>query len=407
MASITEATMAGIIIHGCYGKMGQVVAAVAAANPDMTVVAGIDAGGSGVKTAFPVFPSLAECKLQADVVIDFSSPRALPALLEAAVPRKLPLIIATTGHTPQDKERIRQCSRELPIFVSANMSLGINLLRELIQQAATVLGESFDIEIVEKHHNLKKDAPSGTALLLADALNEVFIGSKKYVLGRQTRAEPRQSFEIGIHAVRAGTIVGEHEVLFAGKDEVVEFRHTAYSRQIFAIGAIQAVRFLAGKPPGLYGMKEMITAGSAVTRLYVSEKEALITLQRVPFDTEKIASVFRGLARENISVDMISQTAPVKGSVNISFTLPRSDVGRAERLFAGYDSEVEKEVVKIAVEGPGMETQSGVAARFFEVMAASRIGIHTVTTSETKIACLIAPKDTEKGVKAIREAFRL
>jgi 4-hydroxy-tetrahydrodipicolinate reductase len=407
MASITEATMARIIIHGCFGKMGQAVAAAAAANPDMTVVAGVDTGSPGVKTAFPTFASLAECNIQADVVIDFSSPKALAGLLEEASRRKLPLIIATTGHTPEDKELIRRLSRELPIFLAANMSLGVNLLRELIQQAATVLGESFDIEIVEKHHNLKKDAPSGTALLLADALNEVFLNSRKYVFGRQTRTDLRQSAEIGIHAVRAGTIVGEHEVLFAGKDEVVEFRHAAYSRQIFAIGSIQAVRFLLGKPPGLYGMKEMITANSAVTRLYVSEEESLITLHRVPYDTAKIASVFRGLARENISVDMISQTAPVEGKVTISFTLPRSDVGKTERLFAPYDSEVEKDVVKVAVEGPGMETQSGVAARFFEVMAASSIGIHTVTTSETKIACLIAPKDAEKGVKAIKEAFRL
>jgi len=139
----------------------------------------------------------------------------------------------------------------------------------------------------------------------------------------------------------------------------------------------------------------------------VSEDEALITLHRVPYDTVKIAAVFQGLAHENISVDMISQTAPAEGSVNISFTMPRSDVGKAGRLFAGYESEVEKEVVKVAVEGPGMETQSGVAARFFEVMAAVGIGIRTVTTSETKIACLIGPADAEKGVRAVKEAFRL
>jgi 4-hydroxy-tetrahydrodipicolinate reductase len=399
--------MARIIIHGCYGKMGQVLAAMASATPDMTVVAGIDPGSFEGKIAFPVFASLAECDVPADVVIDFSSPRVLQALLESAARRKLPLIIATTGHTPEEKALIRRHSRELAIFVSANMSIGINLLREVIQQAATVLGESFDVEIVERHHNLKKDAPSGTALLLADALNEVYLNTKKYVFGRQTRTDARQSSEIGIHAVRAGSIVGEHDILFAGKDEVVEFRHVAYSRQIFAVGAIQAVRFLLGRPPGLYGMKEMITANSAVTRLYVSEEEALITLHRVPYDTEKIAAVFRGLASENVSVDMISQTAPAKGKVDISFTMARSDVGKTESLFAGYDSEVEKEVVKVAVEGPGMETQSGVAARFFEVMAAAGIGIHTVTTSETKIACLIAPADAEKGVKAIKEAFRL
>jgi 4-hydroxy-tetrahydrodipicolinate reductase len=407
MACITEEAMARIIIHGCYGKMGQTLATVASTAPDMTVVAGVDPGSFEGKIAFPVFTSLAECDVPADVVIDFSSPRVLQALLESAARRKLPLIIATTGHTPEEKALIRRHSRELAIFVAPNMSLGINLLREVIQQAATVLGEAYDVEIVERHHNLKKDAPSGTALLLADALNEVYLSSKKYVFGRQTRTDARQSSEIGIHAVRAGTIVGEHEVIFAGKDEVVEFRHIAYSRQIFAVGALQAVRFLLGRPPGLYGMKEMITANSAVTRMYVSEEEALITLHRVPYDTEKIAAVFRGLASENVSVDMISQTAPAEGKVNISFTLPRADLGKTAHLLAPYESEVEKEVVKIAVEGPGMEVQSGVAARFFEVMAASKIGIHTVTTSETKIACLINPKNAAKGVKAIKEAFKL
>ena len=237
--------------------------------------------------------------------------------------------MATTGLSAEDKGLLAGHAREVPIFVSANMSLGINLVRELIQQAAAVLGQGFDIEIVEKHHNQKKDSPSGTALLLADALNEVFLGTRQYVYGRHARSELRDGKEIGIHAVRAGTIVGEHEVLFAGKDEVVEFRHTAYSRQIFASGALQAARYLIGKPPGLYGMKEMITAGSAVTRLYVSEEQALLTLLEVPYDTARIAAVFQGIARENISVDMISQTAPVDGRVEISFTLPRADLDRA------------------------------------------------------------------------------
>jgi len=287
------------------------------------------------------------------------------------------------------------------------MSLGINLLRELIQQAAAVLGGGFDIEIVEKHHNQKKDSPSGTALLLADAMNEVFLGTRQYVFGRHTRSEPREPREIGIHAVRAGTIVGEHEVLFAGKDELVEFRHAAYSRQIFASGALQAARYLIGKRPGLYGMKEMITAGSAVTRLYVSEEQALLTLLQVPYDTVRIAEVFQGIARENISVDMISQTAPVEGKVEISFSLPRADLDRARRLLGGLASEVVTDAVKLAVEGPGMEVQSGVAARFFQAMAGVGARIHSVTTSETKISCVIDRSAQALAVAAIKEAFRL
>jgi 4-hydroxy-tetrahydrodipicolinate reductase len=399
--------MIRIIVHGCSGKMGQAVIALASASPDIQIVAGVDPAAPSGKAAFPVYPDLAACDLPADVLIDFSSPKALPGLLQAASARKLPLIVATTGLSAEDKGLLAGHAREVPIFVSANMSLGINLLKELIQQAAAVLGQGFDIEIVEKHHNLKKDSPSGTALLLADALNEVFLGTRQYAYGRHNRSQLRDGKEIGIHAVRAGTIVGEHEVLFAGKDEVVEFRHAAYSRQIFASGALQAARFLLGKPPGLYGMKEMITAGSAVTRLYVSGEEALVTLLDVPYDTARIAAVFQGIARENISVDMISQTAPVDGRVEISFTLPRADLDKARRLLGGLRVEVVTEAAKLAVEGPGMETQSGVAARFFQAMAAVGARIHSVTTSETKISCVIDRTDQGRAAAAIKEAFRL
>ena len=397
--------MVRIILHGCFGKAGQAVVAVASASPDIQIVAGVDSAAG--QAAFPVFPNLAACALPADMIVDFSSPKALPGLLAAASARKLPLIVATTGLSAEDKGLLSGHAREIPIFVSANMSLGINLIRELIQQAAAVLGGSFDIEIVEKHHNQKKDSPSGTALLLADAMNEVFLGSRQYVYGRHTRSELRDAKEIGIHAVRAGSIVGEHEVLFAGKDEVVEFRHTAYSRQVFATGALQAARYLVGKPPGLYGMKEMITAGSAVTRLYVGEEQALLTLLEVPYDTARIAEVFQGIARENISVDMISQTAPVDGLVEISFTLARADLDRARRLLGGLRTEVLTEAVKLAVEGPGMEVQSGVAARFFQAMAGVGARIHSVTTSETKIACVIDRAAQGLAVAAIKEAFHL
>jgi 4-hydroxy-tetrahydrodipicolinate reductase len=402
--------MIRIIVQGCFGKMGQAVVAVASASPDIQIVAGVDSAAPAAPAAkgvFPVYPNLAACDLPADVLIDFSSPKALPGLLAAAAARKLPLIVATTGLSAEDKGLLTGLAREVPVFVSANMSLGINLVRELIQQAAAVLGQGFDIEIVEKHHNLKKDSPSGTALLLADALNEVFLGTRQYVYGRHTRSELRDNKEIGIHAVRGGTIVGEHEVLFAGKDEVVEFRHAAYSRQIFATGALQAARYLVGKAPGLYGMKEMITAGSAVTRLYVSGEEALVTLLDVPYDTARIAAVFQGIARENISVDMISQTAPVDGRVAISFTLPRADLDRARGLLGGLRTEVVTEAAKIAVEGPGMETQSGVAARFFQAMAAVGARIHSVTTSETKISCVIDRAAQARAAAAIKEAFRL
>jgi 4-hydroxy-tetrahydrodipicolinate reductase len=406
--------MVRIIIHGAGGRMGQAVAAAAAASPDIEVVAGVDRVAPSGKTAFPVFPSLAQCDREAQVVIDFSSPSALPALLETAAARKLPLIVATTGLSPEDKARLAEAATSIPVFLSANMSLGISVMCELAQKAATVLGPEFDIEIVEKHHNLKKDAPSGTALLLAEAINEVFLGGKTLVYGRHGREEPRKERELGIHAVRAGTIVGEHEVLFAGRDEVVELRHSAASRQIFALGALRAARYLAGRPPGLYSMKDMINAASAVTRLYVSDEEALISLGRVPFDPMRISDVFRRIGERNITIDMISQTAPEEGEVSVTFTLFLKDLDKAEALLGELQKSmprltlaVRKDITKIAVEGPGMETQSGVAARVFAALARDNVAVQSVTTSETKIALVIGREHRDRATASIKETFGL
>jgi 4-hydroxy-tetrahydrodipicolinate reductase len=392
--------------------MGMVLAAAAAASPDIETAAGIDVAAPEATPGFPVFEDLSACDVEADVVIDFSSPKALGRLLEAALAHKLPVVIATTGLSEDDQERVAAAAQKIPIFKSANMSLGINLLSELAQKAASVFGERFDIEIVERHHNQKKDAPSGTALLLADAINEVFLGGKRYVHGREGRNELRRGADIGIHAVRAGTIVGEHEVIFAGKDEIVELHHRAASRQVFALGALQAARFIKTKPPGLYSMKEMITAESAVTRLYRSAEEALVSLYRVPWDPVRIAEVFRRIGEAGIWVDMISQTAPVDGLVNLSFTLFRVDLARAKELLESFRAdmpelrvEAGEDIAKIAVEGPGMETQSGVAARVFGALAAEKIKILSVSTSETKIALIIKEADEQKAVRSIKAAF--
>ncbi|MBN1834578.1 MAG: 4-hydroxy-tetrahydrodipicolinate reductase [Spirochaetales bacterium] len=409
-----EMLMVRIVIHGCSGKMGRVVAAAAAASPDIEIAAGIDVAAPETPPDFPVYSDLLACDVQADVVIDFSSPKALGGLLEAAAARGLAVVVATTGLAPEDQERLAEAAQRIAVFRSANMSLGINLLSELAQKAASVFGDRFDIEIVERHHNQKKDAPSGTALLLADAINEVFLGNKRYLYGRHGRNEQREVPDIGIHAVRAGTIVGEHEVIFAGKDEIVELRHSASSRQIFALGALQAARFLKGKPPGLYSMKEMITAESAVTRLYTTTEEALVSLYGVPWDPVRIAEVFRRIGEAGVWVDMISQTAPVEGSVSLSFTLYRTELQRVGSLLESLRADmpalraqVREDIAKIAVEGPGMETQSGVAARVFGVLAAEEIQILSVSTSETKITLITQEKDEGKAVQSIKAAFSI
>ena len=406
--------MIRIIIHGCMGRMGRVLEATAASAADVQVVAGIDLMAEESGADFPVFVALEKCTTPADVVVDFSSPKALPALLQGVKAKKIPLIIATTGHSQEDRALIAAASESIPIFLSANMSLGVNLLSEMAQKAATVLGDSFDIEIIERHHNQKKDAPSGTALFLADAINQVFMQGKRYVHGRHGREELRRSSELGIHAIRGGTIVGEHEIVFAGKDELVELRHSAASRHIFALGALEAVRYLLDKPAGLYSMKEMITAASAVTRMFVSDEEALVSLYRITLDPKSITGIFEQLGQANINVDLISQTAPVNGEVNISFTVFKKDIARTTELIQklqksmkNLEIRIADEITKIAVEGPGMETQSGVAARVFGPLAEAKVTIQTVTTSETKIALVIPKKDKERAVEAIKTTFGL
>lgn len=406
--------MIRIIIHGCLGRMGRVLATAAESAPDIEVAAGIDQLPDVSDTDYPVFVSLEKCTVPADVVVDFSSPKALPALLTGVREKNLPLIIATTGLTREDKVLIAEASASLPIFVSANMSLGVNLLSEMAQTAATVLGESFDIEIIERHHNQKKDAPSGTALLLADAINEVYMQGKSYVYGRHGREELRRSTDLGIHAIRGGTVVGEHEIVFAGKDELVELRHSAASRNIFALGALEAVRYLLDKPAGLYSMKQMITAASAVTRMSVSNEEALVSLYRITLDPKSITGIFEQLGQADIIVDLISQTAPVNGEVNMSFTVTKKDIEKTTELvntlrdsMKNLEIEIADKITKITVEGPGMETQSGVAARVFGTLAEEKVEIQTVTTSETKIALIIPQNDEERAVEAIKTTFGL
>ncbi len=407
--------MVRVIIHGCNGRMGRTVASVAAGAKDIRIVAGVDASPAAEELPFPVCASLAECREEADVLIDFSSPKALEALLDWAGGGTAALILATTGHSPEQKEAISHRSKEVPILVSANMSLGVNLMAELAQKSAAVLGGAFDIEIVEKHHNQKKDAPSGTALALAEGINRALMGAKEYVFGRQGQTGARRPEEIGIHAVRGGTIVGEHQVLFAGKDEVLEIRHSAFSRQIFAAGALEAARFMNGKPPGLYTMKDMVTAGAAaVTNLYVDTEESLVSLYGVPFDSERITEVFRRIGQEGVRVDLISQTAPVGRQVSISFTVPRSEVQKTRALVTelvgvmpGLQVDAAERIAKITVEGVGMETQSGVAARVFQVMSDARVNFHSVSTSETKISCIVDLADADRAVAAFRETFGL
>lgn len=252
--------MVKIIMHGCNGKMGQVITGIVAADKDAEIVAGIDIVDNR-QNPYPVFTNIDDCNVEAeaDVIIDFASAKAIDKLLDYVETRKIPVVLCTTGLSEEQLARVEEVSKKVAVLKSANMSLGINTLFKVLKSVSPLLAEAgFDIEIVEKHHHFKVDAPSGTALALGDAVNESLPEKYEYKFDRSQDRIPRPKNEIGFSSVRGGTIVGEHDVIFAGEDEVITFSHTAYSKSVFAKGAVEAAKFLKGQPAGHYTMKEVI-----------------------------------------------------------------------------------------------------------------------------------------------------
>lgn len=402
--------MIRVIICGANGRMGQAIAGAVANSEDICVVAGIDKLPDCRKNSFPVYADIFDCRESADVIIDFSRPDALRANLVYAKHHGLPIVIATTGYSALEKELIKEASLMIPVFFSANMSIGVNLQIELARKAASFLGEECDIEIVEKHHNQKVDSPSGTALAIAESINEALICPKPFVLGRNTQSQARGR-EIGIHSVRGGTIAGDHSVLFICPDEIIEINHYAQSRQIFAHGALRAASFLYGKPAGLYNMDDIITQ-NAVTNVYKTDSQAVVTLARLPFSPEIIAQIFKDVAEADIKIDIISQTAPHEGRVRLSFSLPESDIEKCastvKKYAQGETLFIEnRNLSKLTVEGAGMQHQSGVAARLFGALAEKNIGISIITTSETAISFCVDANQSGDAIAVVAEAFCL
>ena len=249
--------MVNIGIVGCNGKMGHFVADAVAQNPETTAFFGVDAFGES-NYDFPVFRNFSEIKETPDAIIDFSNPAVLDDMLEFAVKNSVPCVICTTGYSKEQVQKIKNASNKVAVFYSGNMSLGINVLIELAKSAAKVLGGQFDIEIIEKHHNQKLDAPSGTALMIADGISSELSEEPQYVFDRHTYRKKREKNEIGISSIRGGTIVGEHEVIFAGHDEVVTISHQAQSKEVFAVGSVNAAVFLANQKPGMYDMGNLL-----------------------------------------------------------------------------------------------------------------------------------------------------
>lgn len=247
--------MIKILLSGCFGRMGSAVISAARENGKIEIISGVDITEG--ESSFPVYKSIFDNAEVPDVIIDFSHHSALPGILNYAEKNNVPVVIATTGHNTEETKLMEDASERIPVFFSRNMSIGVNLLIALSRKASEFLGLDYDVEIIEKHHRNKLDAPSGTALMIADAIAETREDTS-YVYDRHDRREKRSSEEIGIHAVRGGSIIGEHEVIFAGKDEVITISHSAASRSLFAAGAIKAAEFIIGKEPKLYSMDDML-----------------------------------------------------------------------------------------------------------------------------------------------------
>ncbi len=249
--------MIKIILSGCNGQMGKVITEIANEDPDVEIIAGVDLNTEQYSD-FPVYKNINEFEGEADAIIDFSKPATLPSIIEYCEKTKTPVVLAATGYSDSELSDIIMLGEKAPVLFSRNMSLGINVLLELVKKAASSL-PGFDIEIIEKHHNKKVDSPSGTAFMLANAANEATEEPLDFIYGREGNDTKRKKNELAIHAVRGGTIVGEHDIIFAGLDEVIEIKHTAQSKKVFASGSINAAKFMAGKPVGLYDMSDLFS----------------------------------------------------------------------------------------------------------------------------------------------------
>lgn len=406
--------MIRLLINGCNGRMGRAIAEAAAQQADFKVTAGVDKFPEAARHPFPVYGDISAVGEEADVLVDFSRPEALHSLLSYAIPRNIAIVLCTTGFTADDIELIRRGSSHIAIFRSANMSLGVNLAVDLCKRAAAFLGDSCDVEIIEKHHNLKVDAPSGTALMIADEINSVYMNSKSYQFGRHSANQRRSKAEIGIHAVRGGTIVGEHEMLFITPDEIVTISHNAQSKQVFAAGALRAAAFVAGRAPGIYNMQNMLSASNAVTSISTDETQSLVSIRGIPVGVGFERKLFTALSKADVNVDIIASTAPSSGLTSLAFTLPKLLMAQSLPIVKSICSSVEgctvamrEDIVKIAIEGLGMENQPGVAGRFYSALSEAKVEALAVSTSETKVSCCVSQTGRRAAVETLMKEFKL
>lgn len=404
--------MIRVIIAGALGHMGHTVLEAIHARPsEFEAVAGFDTNVSAVSNdmGIPVYPSVHDIKEPADVIIDFSRPEALEPMLEYCAKNKCILITGTTGFTEVEKSLLDKYALAVPIFASSNMSIGVNLQLQLIKRAASTLGDKFETEIVERHHHFKVDAPSGTAIMLADAISSQHPNGLKYTYGRYTRTERRRNDELGIHSIRGGTIVGEHEVYFIGEDEIVEINHKAYSKRIFSQGALRAAEFMMGKQPGLYNMQDIVLDNDVMSHLYAEDEQCILRVTGIS-SVRDMFGVFDAVAKKGVFVDMISMDAP--GALSFTVPMKHRFIARDElELFRKSHEDVHVTVIpnitKVVVEGIGMEFRHGTAAQIFEALSDAGVEILLITTSETKVSCAIDSENAARALNALADALDL
>lgn len=401
--------MIRILINGIGGQMGRAILEAARNQSGLyCVVAGVDVSGAAVED-IPVYGACAEVRESFDVIIDFSVPAALTDVLRLARTRHTPAVIGTTGLTERHMRLIADTAEQVPVFQTGNMSLGVNLQMELIRNAKATLGAGFDVEIIERHHRRKIDAPSGTALMLARCIQAESTAENELVFGRHETNHRRTDGEIGIHSVRGGTIVGEHEVLFLGRDEVLEINHRAYSKQVFAVGALRAAAYLMQKQRGLYNMQNIVTESNVASHVTAVEEQAILNLSGLPADGRLVRRVLALVAEQGVVVDMISMALPDGATACLGFTVPQQQLSDALNALlplkgsVPFDLFTESGVTKLVIEGPGMALRTGVAAEVLGVLEDAAIGVRLITTSETKIELCVSAAQAARAAAEIQQ----
>lgn len=395
--------MIKLAISGASGRIGRTIYKSLIGSEEFEPTFGVDVFAAD-DLPYPVYRSFADSPFDVDVVVDFSSPAALDDLLAYAFAKKAKLVIATTGFTPAQQRRIEAASKEIPVFQASNMSLGVNLLGSLAKDAAKFLGEDYDIEIVETHHNHKLDAPSGTALTLANEINSVRDGALVPTYGRHESKHRREKNEIGIHAVRGGTVVGKHEVMFLGTGEVITLAHESENKEVFVRGALRAAKFLMDKTSGLYNMTSIIAQNYAVTSVSAETDVALVTLPRIPFDD--FITLLDRIKQNDVNLDMISHHFNADGTAAVSFTLADKDLSKVESYIPACTlQKTVRGAAKITAEGAGMEHRSGVAADVLGLLRDAGAEVAAITTSETQISCCIDAKSLPAAEAAIKRYY--